>query len=378
MKKHATSFCANTHIQSTSEQTTKLTRNRKAKLIAFTLIYVAVISLVLPVGNNILPNGAIVPTVNANGTYHNFTGGNLNLNITPTTTNLITSNDDWSGFTGIEGYCGTGLTGTHGVDPQTVLTSEYATLPSAGHTCVNANKGNPSAFNTGGVTEFDRGDYLAIGFQGNVQANPYLVFYLNTTGQDFVGISFDVTDIDVGSNNSVSPVALQYRIGETGNFTNVPAGYVADATEGPSLAGKKTSRNVVLPLDANNQPKLQVRLISTNAAGPGGSSTPDEWIGINNIILTNDETTGAGVRIGGRVTTPVGRPVYRALVTMYDSTGNSRTATTNPFGFYYFEDVEVGETYIFALSAKNCRFSQSTQMFYAIENYDSLNFVADQ
>jgi hypothetical protein len=186
----------------------------------------------LPFSNDgkMMPSGLSLATpASATSIYYSFTGGNLSFSITPSTVNLISSNDNWTNVPSVEGYMGQNLTATHGIDPQTVLGTEFAgnALPSVGDTQVNANKGNPSAYNAGGVTEFDTGTYLSMGFQGNVQANPYLVFYLDTTGRSSVTISYDVTDIDGGSNNAVSPIALQYRIGETGNFTNLPDGYGA-------------------------------------------------------------------------------------------------------------------------------------------------------
>jgi uncharacterized protein len=100
--------------------------------------------------------------------------------------------------------------------------------------------------------------------QGNVQANPYLVFYVNSLGRTGLAISYELTDIDGGSNNWVSPVALQYCVGSTGPFTNLPAGYVADATQGPNISGLVTTRNVALPPDSFNQPVVQLRLITTS------------------------------------------------------------------------------------------------------------------
>lgn len=353
----------------------------KSTFAALALILLAVVGFDLTtsllINNKNLPKSvSIVPSAQANSVYYNFTGGNLTLNITPTSTNLITSNDNWNGVASIEGYCGTGLTNTHGVDPQTVLTAEFANsaLPNSGSTCVNANKQNPSAFNTGGVTEFDGGGHLAIGFQGNVQANPYLVFYLNTLGQTRVQMSYDVIDIDDGSNNSVSPVALQYRVGETGNFTNIPEGFVADATDGPNAVGRKTSRLVLLPAAVLNQSKVQVRLISTNAAQPDGRSTPDEWIGINNITITNQVPTAASVSIGGRALTAHGKPVSKALVTMTDSMGSARRAITNPLGYYRFDDVQVGDGYVFTIYSKRYTFTQPTQFRVINGEEDSVNF----
>jgi hypothetical protein len=42
---------------------------------------------------------------------------------------------------------------------------------------------------------------------------------------------------------------------------------------------------------------------------------------------------------------------------MTDQSGNSRTATTNNFGYYRFDDVEVGQTYVFNVVSKQYQFS---------------------
>lgn len=315
------------------------------------------------------------PTVHANSVYFNLTSGSLNFNLTASSTSMITTNDNWDGVNSVEGYFGQNLTATHGVDPQTVLTSEFATLPSAGNTQVAANKGNPSAFNAGGLAEFDSGSYLAIGFQGNVQANPYMVFYLNTTGRNTIHFNYTVQDIDSGSNDSVSQLALQYRVGETGNFTNVPAGYIADATDG-GVAGRITTKNVTLPAAVNNQPKVQVRLITTNAANSSGSSTPDEWLGINSITVSSLSPTAAGVTVGGRVLDANGRPIRGAQVSLMDQSGVTRTAVTNPFGHYLFDGMAAGEIVMVSVSGKNREFAEPTQVITVFGDLLTVDFTA--
>ncbi|HEX8736523.1 MAG TPA: carboxypeptidase-like regulatory domain-containing protein [Pyrinomonadaceae bacterium] len=321
---------------------------------------------------------SLVAPVAANNIYYHFTSGNLSLDLTSTSTNMITTNDDWSGVSSVEGYDGKNLSATHGVDPQTILGTEFASnaLPSGSSTQVNANKGNPSAFNAGGLTEFDTGTYLAFGFQGNVQANPYMVFYINTTGYSNIIMSYRVQDIDTGSNDSVSPVALQYRVGTTGNFVNVPAGFITDATDGPNLGGRTTSRSVTLPAAVNNQPQVQVRIITTNAAATDGTSTPDEWIGVNSIVLGPFGPTAAGANVGGRVYSPSGTPLANTQVLMYDNTGGVRTAISNAFGYYRFEGVTVGEVYLFEVRSKRYAFTEAIRTFSVQEDFDSLDFHA--
>jgi len=348
------------------------------RITVFGVIFAFYLTMALPMpftdSGNILPQSVspVVP-VSANSVYYDFTGGNLNFNLTASTVNMITTNDIWTGVNSVEGYEGRDLTNpTEGVDPQTVLTAEFTNsqLPNT-PTNVAANKSNPSASNFGGLAEFDTGTYLAIGFQGNVHANPYMVFYLNTTGRSSVRMGYTVTDIDGGSNNSTSPIALQYRVGETGNFTNIPAGFIADATDGPTLAGRQTSKSITLPAACDNQAKVQVRLLSTNAAGP------DEWIGVNNVVFTVLPPTAAMATAGGRVFSPDGRALANASITMWDSTGNSRSARSNSFGYYSFRDVPVGENYVFEVRSKKYLFSQATQVVYLSEDNNSIDFYAD-
>lgn len=367
MKKNSL-FVKSNQYDATTASNLKSLQRMKTIFSGYSPVLLAVFAFILT---------SFVSTAQAGATYANVGSGNVTLNITSSTANIISRNDDWTGHPSVEGYCGINLTQTHGVDPQTVLGTEYANnaLPGASP-CVNANKQNPSAFNTGGVTEFDSGPYLAIGFQGNVQANPYLVFYLNTVGQTRLYMTYDVMDIDNGTNNSVSPVALQYRIGETGLFTNIPDGYVADGTDGPNAVGRKTSKFVTLPAAVLNQPKVQLRLISTNAAAPDGTSTPDEWIGINNIVVTNQTPTAAGATISGRATTSFGKSLSRTLVTMFDSTGGSRSVVTNSFGYYRFDNVTVGESYVFTAFNKRYAFLEPTRLWNVTEDYDDLNFIA--
>jgi hypothetical protein len=335
-------------------------------------------------GNAALGNFSLVPNAKATNTYFSFSSGsNLSLTLTASTPDLIMSNDNWANIPSVEGYQGTGLTASFpnvfGVNPGLVTATEFAgnALPSGNTTQIQANKGNPNAVNNGGLAEFDSGPYICFGFQGNVQANPYMVFYINTTGYSNVRMSYQVQDIDGGSNDSVSQIALQYRTSNSGAFVNVPDGFIADATDPTHVqTGRITTRSVVLPAAVNNKPQVQVRLITTNAADSTGGSTPDEWIGVNSIVLGPFGPTAAGASVSGRVYSPQGRPLANTQIWMYDSTGNVRTAISNGFGYYRFENVPVGETYIFEVRSKRYVFSEPVRTVSVQEDVDSLDFHA--
>jgi hypothetical protein len=195
-------------------------------------------------------------------------------------TGLIINNDDWSGVPGVVGYLGSDLTSAIGADPQTVLGDGAGTVD------VIANQTNPNTLSTGGVAEFEIANpVVALNGSGTADA-PFVLLNLNTTGQENVTVSYTLRDLDSSADDAVQQVALQYRVGTTGNFTNVPAGYVADATEGPSLAGKETPVSAVLPAAVANQAQAQIRIITTNAAGN------DEWVGIDNVNITGTPFAG--------------------------------------------------------------------------------------
>ncbi|MBK6590657.1 MAG: carboxypeptidase regulatory-like domain-containing protein [Acidobacteria bacterium] len=61
--------------------------------------------------------------------------------------------------------------------------------------------------------------------------------------------------------------------------------------------------------------------------------------------------------MSGRVTTAGGQGLRNATVVMTDQQGYRRTTTTGSFGFYRFDDVESGRTYIVGVSAKRYRFN---------------------
>src|SRR5262245_60512057 len=204
-------------------------------------------------------------------TPHNLAVSNFYQNWNDAT--LITANDNWSGVPSVIGYLGDDTIG-EGVDPQTILTP-YSTVD------VIANQGSNTALITGGVAEFDGFSTRVIALQADGTADaPNLVVNINTTGRSNISISYNLRDVDDTADNAITPVALQYRIGNAGNFINIPAGFVADATK---LGGSNvTPVSVTLPSAIDNQSEIQVRIITTNAIGD------DEWVGVDDIAIRGE------------------------------------------------------------------------------------------
>jgi hypothetical protein len=128
------------------------------------------------------------------------------------------------------------------------------------------------------------------------------------------------------------------------------------------------------------------------SSGGGGSSFVDS--SASNITRINGVTgggtsqngavtvlplapTAATVSVGGRVMTANGRGIRNVRLTLTDSNGEVRTATTTSFGYYRFDDVQAGETYILSAIGKRYTFSQPVQVLNINEATDAVNFIAN-
>ena len=139
-----------------------------------------------------------------------------------TNTGLITTNNVWTGVPGVSGFQGATIAVT-GADPQQV-TVDDTTLN------VLANQTDPAGLSQGGVAEFEISDPVVAIKGGTSWKAPSIVISVNTTGLTNIHVAYNLRDIDASTNNAFQQVALQYRLASTGSFTNLPAGYVADAT----------------------------------------------------------------------------------------------------------------------------------------------------
>lgn len=201
-------------------------------------------------------------------------------------TNLITTLDDWNNVPGIIGYRGDALTAATGTDPQTILADGSATPVN-----VWANQTDPNTFLSGGVAEFDTLPNPTIALNGSGTADaPHFVINLNTSGTTAINVAYNLRDIDGSADDAIQPIALQYRIGNSGTYTNIAAAFVADATTG-GTATQVTPVSVPLPQACENQPLVQLRVITANAVGN------DEWVGVDDINITG--TGGGSTQLSG-------------------------------------------------------------------------------
>ncbi|MEJ7862157.1 MAG: carboxypeptidase regulatory-like domain-containing protein, partial [Pyrinomonadaceae bacterium] len=85
--------------------------------------------------------------------------------------------------------------------------------------------------------------------------------------------------------------------------------------------------------------------------------------------------TAAAVSVSGRVQTAQGRGIGNVRLTMTDQSGNMRTTSSTSFGYFRFENVAAGETYIITARGKRFTFSQPSQVLNVNDDTDEINFI---
>lgn len=189
----------------------------------------------------------------------------------------ISANDDWSAVPSIVGYLGDiNSSSPTNVDPRTLTGANLGAVD------VIPNQTAPNSVTNGGVAEFAIANpTIALNGSGTADA-PSLVLYLDASGRDNVRVSFNARDLDASGDDASQPIAVQYRLGSSGVWTNVTGGYAADVTTA-NAATQVTPFDLLLPEEVNGRADLQVRILTTNAGGN------DEWVGIDDIRVTSTD-----------------------------------------------------------------------------------------
>lgn len=206
--------------------------------------------------------------------YHKLLDGNLEQDWS--NSSLISSANKWAGIPSIQGF--STVQGAHGSggDPRD-LTGRSMDLDVTANVFTSPSRFNVNSGERAGLAEFQDFGVVALGGGSDAKA-PNLVMYLDTSGVHApVTLNFDALDLDSSSRDADMPLNVQYRIGETGPWINVPGGYFADVTA--KSATPETHISLQLPAEAMDQAQLQIRIVTTDAKGR------DEWVGIDNIVV---------------------------------------------------------------------------------------------
>lgn len=116
--------------------------------------------------------------------------------------------------------------------------------------------------------------------------------------------------------------------------------------------------------------------ITTSDVGP--FTTPGASQAISHISFCFERSlapSAATVQVTGRVIAD-GNAVSRARVNIVDENGQTRSVTTNSFGYYRFDEVEVGQTYIVSVFSKGYQFTPRLVSIH--DELSDLDFIATE
>lgn len=126
----------------------------------------------------------------------------------------------------------------------------------------------------------------------------------------------------------------------------------ANATK--SISGSGTTYIVSISDITPANGTLVLSLITGAALDLYGNPS-NQSTSVDNIVQLSIES--AGVRVSGRVLTPLGTGVRGAEVTITSDSGQSRTVVTSSLGYYMFEDLDPNKGYTISVQSRRYRFS---------------------
>lgn len=164
-----------------------------------------------------------------------------------------------------------------------------------------------------------------------------IVLALDTRGKRNIQIDYEIMTIRnpySQYDNHINEASLQYRIGTQGNFTTLPGiGYQNNTTQQINKTTNPQnlqSRSIVLPAACDNQPELQIRLVSRLVSG-SGSYRPS--YAIDNISVTGEDISTLPVELSSFTATLTAENLVRLDWTTQSETG--------VLGFYLYRGIQL-------------------------------------
>ncbi len=84
--------------------------------------------------------------------------------------------------------------------------------------------------------------------------------------------------------------------------------------------------------------------------------------------------TAANVSVGGKAVSVNGQGILRAQVSLTDQNGITRSVATNQFGYFRFDDIEAGGSYILSIAAKGFVFDDATRIIFVSSDLTDIVF----
>ncbi|HEY0049803.1 MAG TPA: carboxypeptidase-like regulatory domain-containing protein [Pyrinomonadaceae bacterium] len=122
-----------------------------------------------------------------------------------------------------------------------------------------------------------------------------------------------------------------------------------------------------------NQPTVYFRLVGSGGTGAAGT------LRIDNFQVQAMSVSAATVTVGGRVTNAGGYGIGNVVVSINGgSLSEPIYARTSPFGYYSFEGIAAGQTYIVTVSSKTHTFNPSSRIIDVQDSVGNADFVSQE
>lgn len=226
--------------------------------------------------------------------------------------------------------------------------------------------------NAGGAAVYDTINLPSV----NLAAGDYYVICSNPATTVNCDLD-DAPDTDFIQNGAPDAVGLR----------ELATGVLIDAVSYEGNTGAPYTENTGTPV-ATGSDSNTIALIGLSRFADGvdtDNNSVDVTIrcispGSANLATTSGCTppvSAAGVSVSGRVTTATGNGISKVRVTLASASGATTTALTNAFGYYSFEEVTAGQTYVVSVSSKGYQFSEPVRIVNVGDTISDMNFVAN-
>jgi hypothetical protein len=168
------------------------------------------------------------------------------------------------------------------------------------------------------------------------------------------------------SQNDQAQLSVTFRDGANASLGTATIGPVLASDRGDATGLLSRMTNATVPIGTRT---VDVVLSMTRTSGTANDGYAD------NLSFVLVARTAASVTVGGRIMTTKGKGIENVVVSLTDPEGNVRTTNSTEFGYYRFDDVMVGETYVLSVRGKGYSFSQPSQVMNINEEINDINFI---
>lgn len=195
------------------------------------------------------------------------------------------------------------------------------------------------------------------------------------------GTGFTLTfDPAVLSNPSVSPGSDGADTTLTINNSEANQGklgiLIDKSPNQPFAAGSRQLVTVEFDVIPNFPNGTNIGFVSSPVVNEVVNGNADALSSVFSPVIIPLAPTASNAMLGGRVTKADGNGIDKARITLTSSNGTTKRAITNSSGYYRFEDLPAGQSYIISIQHKTFRFDPPTVVVTLNESRENLDFVA--